>query len=76
MSSPPSTSPHLVSLVVQSKKALQHGEQLCVGANEITRRTNETAADILSLDTKVRWIAQGIQEQLKARYAVYSFGFT
>lgn len=64
--SPPSTeSPHLVSLVLQSKKALQHGEQLCSRAHDLSFKTSEVAAELLALDAKARWIAQGILDQLK-----------
>ncbi|KAK0189643.1 autophagy-related protein 17 [Armillaria mellea] len=35
--------PHLVSLVLQSKKALQHGEQLCHGANDLSNATAQCA---------------------------------
>ncbi|KAH8118232.1 autophagy-related protein 17 [Phellopilus nigrolimitatus] len=63
---PPSPeTPHLVSLVLHSKKALQHGEQLCTRAHELTHATSAVATDVLALDAKARWITQGIQEQLK-----------
>ncbi|TDL25651.1 hypothetical protein BD410DRAFT_784690 [Rickenella mellea] len=63
--SPPLDSPHLVSLVLHSKKALQHGEQLCSRANDLSQSSSQNAVALLALDAKVRWIAQGIQEQLK-----------
>lgn len=67
MSRPPSppASPPLVSLVLHSKKALQHGEQLCTRASELSRCSSQEAVELLALDAKVRWIAQGIQDQLK-----------
>lgn len=65
-STPPSPgTPHLVSLVLHSKKALQHGEQLCTRADELTRITARIAASLLALDAKARWVAKGILEQLK-----------
>ena len=64
--SPPSPgTPHLVSLVLHSKKALQHGEQLCSQAHELVHATPGLATDVLALDAKTRWVAQGILEQLK-----------
>lgn len=59
--------PHLVSLVLHSKKALQHGEQLCSTAHELTRGTSQIAAELLALDAKAKWVTQGIIEQLKVR---------
>ncbi|KAG7447325.1 uncharacterized protein BT62DRAFT_980343 [Guyanagaster necrorhizus] len=57
--------PHLVSLVLQSKKALQHGEQLCHGANDISNATTQCAVDIFALDAKIKWITDAVVEQLK-----------
>ena len=68
---------HLVSLVLHSKKALQHGEQLCAQAHELMRTASELATDVLALDAKVHWVSQGIQEQLKVRFCViYWFGLS
>ncbi len=57
--------PHLVSLVLQSKKALQHGEQLCHGANDLSNATAQCAVDIFALDAKIKWITDAVVEQLK-----------
>ena len=57
--------PHLVSLVLHSKKAFQHGEQLCTRAHELSHATSSLATDVLALDAKARWIVQGILDQLK-----------
>lgn len=57
--------PHLVSLVLQSKKALQHGEQLCSRAHARSNASAQTAVDVLALDAKVRWISDTVIEQLK-----------
>ena len=78
MTSPPSATradqPHLVSLVLQSKKALQHGEQLCSKANALTNASAQCAVDVLALDAKVRWISEAVIEQLKVSH-VTSYGF-
>ncbi|KAF9267782.1 hypothetical protein L218DRAFT_919469 [Marasmius fiardii PR-910] len=57
--------PHLVSLVLQSKKALQHGEQLCSQAQSLSNASAQAAVDVLTLDAKVRWISDSVLEQLK-----------
>ncbi|KAG5653388.1 hypothetical protein H0H81_000775 [Sphagnurus paluster] len=63
--SSPATQPHLVSLVLQSKKALQNGEQLCSRAHTISNASANTSIDVLALDAKVRWVTEAVQEQLK-----------
>jgi hypothetical protein len=69
MTSPPTNirpeQPHLVSLVLQSKKALQHGEQLCSRANSLSSASAQSALDVLALDAKVKWITDAVLEQLK-----------
>lgn len=65
MSSPPGSDPHIVSLVLQSKKALQNGEQLCLKANELSTASIQASVDVLVLDAKVRWITDNVLEQLK-----------
>jgi autophagy-related protein 17 len=59
--------PHLVSLVLQSKKALQHGEQLCSRAHVASNASAQCAVDVISLDAKVKWITDAVLEQLKVR---------
>lgn len=61
-------SPHLVSLVLQSKKALQHGEQLCTRAHVASNASAQAAVDVLALDAKVRWISEAVIEQLKVSF--------
>ena len=77
MTSPPAATradqPHLVSLVLQSKKALQHGEQLCSKANALTNASAQCAVDVLALDAKVKWISEAVIEQLKVRHATLFF---
>jgi autophagy-related protein 17 len=58
--------PHLVSLVLQSKKALQHGQQICSHAHACSNSSSRAAVDVLALDAKVRWISEAVVEQLKA----------
>ncbi|KIJ67089.1 hypothetical protein HYDPIDRAFT_85859 [Hydnomerulius pinastri MD-312] len=74
MASPPTGTrdeqPHLVSLVLQSKKALQHGEQLCSKANTLTNASAQCALDVLALDAKVKWISEAVLEQLKLAASV------
>ncbi|KLO17130.1 hypothetical protein SCHPADRAFT_822029 [Schizopora paradoxa] len=57
--------PHFVSLVLNSKKALQHGEQLCSKAHDLAFETSQAAIELMALDAKARWTSQGILEQLK-----------
>ena len=66
----PITQPHLVSLVLQSKKALQHGEQLCTRAHAASNASAQAAVDVLALDAKVRWISEAVIEQLKVSSVV------
>ncbi|KAF5367435.1 hypothetical protein D9758_003802 [Tetrapyrgos nigripes] len=66
----PQDQPHLVSLVLQSKKALQHGEQLCSRANNLSNASSQAAVDVLVLDAKVRWITDNVLEQLKLAASV------
>ncbi|KAF9223883.1 hypothetical protein BS17DRAFT_754004 [Gyrodon lividus] len=74
MASPPtgthSEKPHLVSLVLQSKKALQHGEQLCSKANMLTNASAQCAVDVLALDAKVKWISEAVLEQFRLAASV------
>lgn len=56
---------HLVSLVLQSKEALQHGQQLGSKANTLTNASAQCAVDVLALDAKIRWISEAVMEQLK-----------
>lgn len=57
--------PHLVTLVVQSKKALQHGEQLCLRASQLSSTSARNAVDVLALDARVKWLSDAVLEQLK-----------
>lgn len=57
--------PHLVTLVLQSKKALQHGEQLCLRASQLSSTSAQSAVDVLALDARVKWLSDAVLEQLK-----------
>jgi len=63
--------PHLVSLVVQSKKALQHGEQLCLRASQLSSASARNAVDVLALDARVKWLSDAVSEQLKVRNSMW-----
>jgi len=76
MASTPTEQPHLVSLVLQSKKALQHGEQLCSRANSASNASAHCAVDVLSLDAKVGWITDAVLEQLKVCVDSISYLFS
>ncbi|EMD34082.1 hypothetical protein CERSUDRAFT_107843 [Gelatoporia subvermispora B] len=60
-----SDQPHLVSLVLQSKKALQHGEMFCSRASILSSSSAQVAVDVLALDAKVRWLSNAVLEQLE-----------
>lgn len=55
----------LVALVLQSKKALQQGGQLCTTAQLLAGSSAQVAVDVLALDAKVRWMTSAVLEQVK-----------
>ncbi|OBZ72535.1 Autophagy-related protein 17 [Grifola frondosa] len=72
MATSPTTGPstgtvqaHVSSLVAKSQQALQHGELLCLRASELSASSAQSAADMLALDAKVRWITNAVLEQLQ-----------
>lgn len=67
-STPTQSQPHLVTLVLQSKKALQHGEQLCLKAHALSNSSAACAIDVLALDAKVKWLGQAVSEQLAVSF--------
>ncbi|XP_006459322.1 hypothetical protein AGABI2DRAFT_184045 [Agaricus bisporus var. bisporus H97] len=69
-STPGQEQPHLVSLVLQSKKALLHGQQICSHAHACSNSSARAAVDVLALDAKVRWISEAVVEQLKLAASV------
>jgi autophagy-related protein 17 len=58
--------PDLISLVHQSRKALQQGEALCSRANATSTSSAKEATDVLALNAKIQWITNAVIEQLKA----------
>jgi autophagy-related protein 17 len=69
MASSPSEQPHIVSLVLQSKKALQQGEALCSRAHSLSNASAQSAFDLLAVESKVKWMTEAVLEQLKVRTA-------
>lgn len=67
--------PHLVSLVLQSKKSLQLGQQLCARAHTESNASAQAAVDILALDAKVKWLVDAVVEQLKVPFFGYCIIF-
>lgn len=57
--------PHILSLVLHAKKALEQGEQLCTRASSLSTFSAQAATDVLALDAKVRWMSDAVLEQLK-----------
>ena len=68
--------PHFFSLVLQSKKALQPGEQLCSRARELSSTSAEVAGDLLALDAKLRWMTNAVLEQLKVNSYIVLYTHT
>ncbi|KAI0714454.1 autophagy protein Apg17-domain-containing protein [Cerioporus squamosus] len=57
--------PHIVELVLQAKKALQQGQELCLHASSVSAASAQTAVDVLALDAQVRWMSEAVLDQLK-----------
>ena len=57
--------PHIVALVLQSRKALRQGEELCLRANAVSSASAQTTVDVLALDAQVRWLSEAVLDQLK-----------
>ncbi|KAG8895177.1 autophagy protein 17, partial [Tulasnella sp. 408] len=55
----------LVTLVVQSKKALQQAEAVCSGTNNVAKQSTSLIVDILATEAKVKWLSDGVAEQLQ-----------
>ncbi|KAI9512058.1 autophagy-related protein 17 [Russula earlei] len=56
---------HLISLVLQSREALQQGEALCSGASVTSASSAKEATDLMALNAKIQWISNAVLEQLK-----------
>jgi hypothetical protein len=59
--------PHLISLVHQSRNALQQGEAFCSRASATSTSSAKEATDVLALNARIQWISNAVIEQLKAR---------
>jgi autophagy-related protein 17 len=55
----------LLSLVLRSRKALDHTKTLCARAGSLSKDSTELALDLVAVDAKVRWATDLILEQLK-----------
>lgn len=60
----------LVTLVVQSKKALQQAEAVCSGTNNVAKQSTSLIVDILATEAKVKWLSDGVAEQLQVCKAI------
>ncbi|KAI1797380.1 autophagy protein Apg17-domain-containing protein [Ganoderma leucocontextum] len=65
--------PHILSLVLHAKKALQQGEQLCTRASSLSTSSAQAAVDVLALDAQVRWMSEAVLDQLKLAAQVAKF---
>jgi hypothetical protein len=68
-----SEQPHLISLVFQSRNALQQGEAFCSRASATSTSSAKEATDVLALNAKIQWISNAVIEQLKARLTCIFF---
>ncbi|CCA68796.1 hypothetical protein PIIN_02658 [Serendipita indica DSM 11827] len=55
----------LLSLVLRSRKALDHTKTLCSRADVLSKDSTELALDLVAVDAKVRWANEMISDQLK-----------
>ncbi|KAG9047966.1 autophagy protein 17 [Tulasnella sp. UAMH 9824] len=60
----------LVTLVVQSKKALHQAEAVCSGTHNVAKQSTSLIVDILATEAKVRLLSDGVAEQLQAAFRV------
>lgn len=58
----------LLTLVLRSRKALDHTKTLCLRADTLAKESTTVALDVVALDAKVRWISEVIAEQFKVRF--------
>jgi hypothetical protein len=59
------TSRDVLSLVLRSKKALDHTQTLCLHADVLAKESTQLALDVCGVDAKVRWGSEMIMEQIK-----------
>lgn len=55
----------LLTLVLRSRKALDHTKTLCLRADTLAKESTAVALDLVAVDAKVRWIAEVIGDQFK-----------
>ncbi|KAG8832638.1 autophagy protein 17 [Serendipita sp. 399] len=55
----------MLSLVLRSRKALDHTKTLCLRAEALAKDSTDLALDLVAVDAKVRWATEMIQDQLK-----------
>ncbi|KAH9002912.1 autophagy protein Apg17-domain-containing protein [Lactarius hatsudake] len=55
-----SEQPHLISLVLQARKALQQGEAFCSRASATSTSSSTEATDVLALNAKIQWISKAL----------------
>lgn len=55
----------VLSLVLRSKKALDHTKTLCLHADVLAKESTQLALDVCAVDAKVRWGSEMIMEQIK-----------
>ena len=68
-SSQEATPRDLLSLVLRSRKALDHTKTLCARADSLAKESTELSLDLVAEDAKVRWTTDLIIEQLKVEDA-------
>ncbi|RPD61104.1 hypothetical protein L226DRAFT_486215 [Lentinus tigrinus ALCF2SS1-7] len=57
--------PHIVELVLQAKKALQQGQELCLHASSVSAASAQITVDVLALDAQVKWMSEAVLDQLQ-----------
>jgi autophagy-related protein 17 len=55
----------VLSLVLRSKKALDHTKTLCLHADVLSKESTQLALNVCAVDAKVRWASEMIMEQIK-----------
>jgi autophagy-related protein 17 len=62
----------VLTLVLRSRKALDHTKTLCAHADSLSKDSTELALDLVAVDAKVRWATDLILEQLKVDNACFA----
>jgi hypothetical protein len=69
--SQPPVPPSLATLIERSKTALQTGQELGSIGDELSRSSSNLSFDVQIIDARLRWLTNGVLEQLKVLYLVY-----